>query len=68
MELWRVWYSILTQIIMVRKINDHPAEFWAEIFEIAEVTQRRACFGATARALDEDETRMPVDEAWWKGV
>jgi hypothetical protein len=26
-ELWRVWYSILTQIIMIRKINDHPAEF-----------------------------------------
>jgi hypothetical protein len=41
---------------------------WAEIFEIAEVTQRRACVGATARALDEDETRMPVDEAWWKGM
>jgi hypothetical protein len=39
---------------------------WAEIFEIAEVTQRRACFGATARALDEEETRMPIDEAWWK--
>ena len=28
MELWRVWYSILTHIIMVRKINDHPAEFY----------------------------------------
>jgi hypothetical protein len=41
---------------------------WAEIFEIAEVTPRRACFGATARALDEEETGMPVDEAWWRRV
>jgi hypothetical protein len=41
--------------------------YWAETFEIAEVTPRRACFGAAARALDEEETGMPIDDAWRKG-
>ena len=45
-----------------------PALFFAEILETAAATQRRACFGDVTQDLDEEKTRMAIDDGvWWKG-
>ena len=38
-----------------------PALSLAGILEIAAMTQRRACFGAAMRRLDEERTRVAID-------